>query len=390
MLEGYYISFGIAFDKDENLEFMIYRDLIHDNNVFYSEPVFKKYILPIGSFLLMFLNTNFEDESECASFIYNFCFESLYYQKYPKKKEDLTISFIRLSLPHKEFVAELKKIVSEEQSFLIYIKNVFLQNLNLPYNEEIIKSTEKEAEEDEKNIKPEIIELAKKLEKDSLEYYSKKDEERKRALNFVKKNFNDLYVKAKEKHNKRIEKNNQNHEKTIETYDHTDINSLISNLSLDFDMISFLFAGINTSHYNIPYGFKSKDVYSILALDFKEFKTTKYNIIRKCQNCWRYFIPSNLKETKYCNEIYDEEARKTCRQIGKELAYKKSLKEDKSLDMYRRRYMSLASAVSHYGTDKAIERFEKYKTEGAIMKAKYQNKEITAEEFENWINNTKK
>lgn len=58
--------------------------------------------------------------------------------------------------------------------------------------------------------------------------------------------------------------------------------------------------------------------------------------------------------------------------------------------MYRKRYMSLASSVSHYGTDKAIERFEKYKTEGAIMKAKYQNNEITAEEFEKWIISTKK
>lgn len=73
------MSFGIAFDKDENLEFMIYRDMIYNNDVFYSEPIFKKYISPIGSFLLMFLNTNFEDEPECASFIYNFCFESLYF-----------------------------------------------------------------------------------------------------------------------------------------------------------------------------------------------------------------------------------------------------------------------------------------------------------------------
>ena len=31
-----------------------------------------------------------------------------------------------------------------------------------------------------------------------------------------------------------------------------------------------------------------------------------------------------------------------------------------------------------------------HKTEGAIMKAKYQNKEITAEEFEKWIISTKK
>ena len=63
--------------------------------------------------------------------------------------------------------------------------------------------------------------------------------------------------------------------------------------------------------------------------------------------------------------------------------------EDTLLDKYRKRYMSLASSVSHYGTDTAIKRFEKYKKDGAIMKKKYLNKEITPKEFEKWINNTK-
>lgn len=51
--------------------------------------------------------------------------------------------------------------------------------------------------------------------------------------------------------------------------------------------------------------------------------------------------------------------------------------------------MSLASSVSHYGTDTAITRFEKYKKDGSIMKQKYLNTEITPKEFEKWINSTK-
>jgi len=382
------MSFGIAFDKDENLEFLIYRNIIHKNNMFYSEPIFKKHIEPIGTFLLMFLNTNFENEIDCASFIYNFCFESLYYTKYPEKKDDIRISFIKLNLHPKEFVTQIKQLVKNEQEFFLYIKNIFLKNLNLPYNEDLIKSIDEEAEKE--TIKPEILPLAKAFEKDFDDYFTQKEENANKTLNYLKENFNDLYLESKEKYTKRIEKSIQQQKNIIETYNHTEINTLLKNISLDFDMVRFLFTGINTSLYNIPYGFSSNDVYSILALDFKEFKTTKCNVIRKCQNCGKYFIPSNLKETKYCNEIYDKKNRKTCKQIGKELAYKKSLKEDKSLDIYRKRYMSLASSVSHYGTDKAIERFEKYKTEGAIIKAKYQNKEISAEEFENWINNTKK
>lgn len=127
----------------------------------------------------------------------------------------------------------------------------------------------------------------------------------------------------------------------------------------------------------------------IIALIFKEFMSNNHNTIRQCQNCGYYFVPLNLNETKYCNAEYKDTG-KTCRQIGKELTYKKALKEDKILDKYRRRYMSLASSVSHYGTDTAIARFEKYKTDGAIMKAKYLNKEITAKEFEKWILDSKK
>lgn len=384
------MSFEIAFDKNENLEFMIYRDMNVKDNMFYSEPIFKKHIAPIGTFLLMFLNTNFENESECASFIYNFCFQSLYYRKYPEKKEDLTISFIQLSLSPKEFIIELKELVKGEQEYFLYVKNIFLENLNLPYNEELLKSVEENAKREDKNVNPEILQQSEKLKQDCLEYCSKREEERKQKLNYLKENYNDLYLEALEKHNKRIEKNKQLQEEILESEDHINVNSLIEDISLDFDMIRFILGGINAFEYNIPYGFNSDDIYSILTLDFKEFKTTKYNVIRKCQNCGRYFIPSNFKETKYCDKIYDKETRKTCKQIGKELTYKKSLKEDKALDMYRKRYMSLASSVSHYGTDKAIERFEKYKAEGAIMKAKYQNKEITAEEFEKWINNTKK
>ena len=51
--------------------------------------------------------------------------------------------------------------------------------------------------------------------------------------------------------------------------------------------------------------------------------------------------------------------------------------------------MSLASSVSHYGTDKAVEKFERYKFEGAIMKRKYLNKEISESAFIRWIENSK-
>ena len=52
--------------------------------------------------------------------------------------------------------------------------------------------------------------------------------------------------------------------------------------------------------------------------------------------------------------------------------------------------MALASYVSKNGTDTDINRNKKYKKDGAIMKQKYLNKEITPKEFEKWISDSKK
>ena len=139
--------------------------------------------------------------------------------------------------------------------------------------------------------------------------------------------------------------------------------------------------------HNIPYCFCSSNITSILAIEFKEFITNKHNTIKQCKNCGKYFIPNNLRDIKYCNNVFENN--KTCKQIGKELTYKKSLQDDKLLDMYRKRYLSLASSVSHYGTDKAIAKFEKYKKDGAVMKKKYLDKKISEEYFKTWIIGTK-
>lgn len=156
---------------------------------------------------------------------------------------------------------------------------------------------------------------------------------------------------------------------------------------MDFTFGAYYLSGINLSIHNIPYCFYSSDIESILAIEFKEFISDKHHTIKKCKNCGKYFIPNNLRDIKYCNNVFENN--KTCKQIGKELTYKKSLQDDKLLDMYRKRYLSLASSVSHYGTDKAIARFEKYKKDGAVMKKKYLDKKISEEYFKTWIIGTK-
>ena len=57
------MDFYIAFDKNSNTEFLLYRDMIHKDEsyeIYYSEPVFKCKVMPIGTFLLNFLNIDFK------------------------------------------------------------------------------------------------------------------------------------------------------------------------------------------------------------------------------------------------------------------------------------------------------------------------------------------
>ena len=349
------MKFNIAFDESKNLEIILYRKIHHKDGIMYSGPLYQHFIAPIGTFLTFFLDIDFDDDMDFLFFIYRFCFESLYTQKYFNKQ----FSHLQLSLPQMEFYNEISSITDEEKENFLYVKNIFLKNLNLPYDKQALICDDEE--EDIKNIPEKTITEIKNW------------EEEFKPINYDSNIENDLIEYDKPDSTR---------------YDDSEITTLIESLSLNFSTFDFIFGRVDISKYNFSYSFESSNIVDILAIEFKKFKENKKNIIRRCQNCGQYFIPQNLKETKYCNEIF-EETEKTCRQIGKELAYKKSLKEDKILDLYRRRYMSLASSVSHYGTDKAIERFEKYKTEGAIMKAKYQNKEISAEEFENWIHSTK-
>ena len=263
---------------------------------------------------------------------------------------------------------------SEEEHFII-VQNIFLKYLNLPYDKSIVDEIDEDYED--------IPATSEEIEFDRMwdDYFEKKSNLAQKRLDLFKKKYPKLYDEYEKQHYSRLQNYNGLVNNIIE------ISGLINDLSLDFTFIPYYLCGFNLTLYNIPYCFCSSDVISILAIEFKEFISDKRHIIKQCKNCGRYFIPKNLRDIKYCNNIFKNN--KTCKELGKQISYKKSLKDDELLDMYRKRYLSLASSVSHYGTEKAIEKFENYKKDGAVMKKKYLDKKISAKEFEKWIEHTK-
>ena len=318
------MEYKIAYNREKDLEFFLYPRITIDDGHFHTTK--RPACMPkkMGTLLLDFLNTNFEKIEYFTLFIYEYCFYTFYTLEHPEEKHSFYTT--KFEFNFEDYISESHKLAKEHQDMFLYVQHLCFYYLNLPYNIDYLK------------VSPDD------------------DDDYSDIINADRSNI--------------------------------DVNKMtlpLDDISLDFDLFSFMFTKTPLYSYNVPYAFCSYDIFSILSLELREFLSRKQHVIRKCQNCGKYFIPNNLKETKYCNEE-DIITGKTCKQVGRDLVYKRSLQENPPLELYRKRYMSLASSVSHYGTDKAIERFERYKFEGAIMKQKYLNKEITANEFEQWIN----
>ena len=332
-------SFEIAFNKNRNLEYFLFKNLTHtvyrEENLYELswEPTSK--VSPIGTFLLEFLNTDLKKDVMFKKFILKYLFQSLYYEKYPYLKEEHLVKDEVPALDDGELDDALNKICEEDKYDFSDIQKDLFKQLGLPDNNGVTEMLH------------EAIRRAGQeptIPKDDFDYRDYLTE--------------DTYIKE---------------------------------ISISFDKAHYFEADISydetVSCEDIPYSFYSDKISDILFITVKEFKTRKNATIRQCQNCNKYFIPENLNNTKYCSNIYKN--KKTCMELGKEIAYKKSLKNDTLLQKYRKRYMSLASNVSHYGTDTSIAKFEDYKETGSIMKEKYINKKISPKEFEKWIDGTK-
>ena len=275
----------IAFERETKTEFILYNKMhiSDDNESVYSLPFATDMIAPIGTFLTFFLNTDFENISECRKFILLYCFENYYYKYHPKS--EISYSFIDLKLNWIDYYNEVKYIAEKEQDSFLYTKNLFLKNLGLPYNESILELSPEE--DDDTNLSEETIKLANDFANHII------DMEKKKIRELFKEKYPEEYKKAKENYYSRIEKYKDIHE--------SEISSLIITLKVDYNPIVYNFSGIPIDAHNVPYAFHSDDIIEILAIEFKEFISDKHNTVRKCQNCGQYFIPKDLRATKYCD-----------------------------------------------------------------------------------------
>lgn len=168
--------------------------------------------------------------------------------------------------------------------------------------------------------------------------------------------------------------------------DYCAINELLADNNttrINYDLKTFF---INNIPENIStnYTFSSSTVENFLYCIVKELISNVKNIkFECCRNCGYWFINNKGKEQRYCNDIYSDGI--TCLEIAKEERAKKNEKDDIYLQRCRKRYKNLHKQVSVGASERVQDRFEVFKEQYPIYQERYKDGLITGEELMEWL-----
>lgn len=127
--------------------------------------------------------------------------------------------------------------------------------------------------------------------------------------------------------------------------------------------------------------------YDISSILYKSIcSILKGNVyLKNCKNCNKYFLATH-KTYNYCENIAPGEKNKTCRNIGRKIAFENSIENDPILDFYYKTYNRKCMMKSRNpDIEKYTLEFNKYKDIGKKKVSQYKNGKLDAESFKNWI-----
>ncbi len=104
--------------------------------------------------------------------------------------------------------------------------------------------------------------------------------------------------------------------------------------------------------------------------------------VRRCRNCGKYFIVSNMN-IEYCDNIAEGE-NKACSEIGSNRSFSKKLKQDPLLEAYNRAYKTRFARV-RYSKKMSQAEFNEWYIEAKNMLESARSGEITSDEFQIWL-----
>ena len=144
--------------------------------------------------------------------------------------------------------------------------------------------------------------------------------------------------------------------------DYSSINKLLvenNTTTINYDLNTFF---MNNIHENIStnYTFSSDTIDNFLYCIVKELISNIKNIkFERCRNCGHWFININNKEQKYCDLIFENNM--SCNEIPSEKRAKRNEKNDLYLQKCRKRYKNLHKQISIGASERVAHRFEIFK-----------------------------
>ena len=323
--------FNILFNLETNEEIITYKKMLKKGDTYYSYYLLEPKQKPLGSFLLDFLNTDMHKRKNVEKFMTEYCFEH-YYAIFNKNYKDKYVNYT-FTISNGEYLEYLDKIYEKFGEDFIWIYDVLWDIAMKKYRYLHLY-------ENNKFTDPEFSK------------YNKNQLNTLKPINYFE-DLDDYYLKDS-----------------------------IGDIIIDFNFNNYFNMEIPSS---IPFAYKSTSYEDILYLSFRQIASSKY-LICKCENCGKFFIPYTNHDTKYCDNIF--KGNKTCKDLAPELMYKQKLEQDPLLKKYRSRYQSLHKSAS-LNPELNTQRYEDFKKIGAIKKNDYLNNNISAKEFEEWIESTK-
>ena len=168
--------------------------------------------------------------------------------------------------------------------------------------------------------------------------------------------------------------------------DYSAINELLvenNTTAINYDLNTFFMNNI-PENISTNYTFSSASVDNFLYCIVKELISNIKNIkFECCKNCGYWFINKTNKKQKYCDLIYENNM--TCNEIAKKERASKNEKDDIYLQKCRKRYKNLHKQVSIGASEKVENLFRFFKEQYPIYQERYKEGLITGEELMEWL-----
>lgn len=152
--------------------------------------------------------------------------------------------------------------------------------------------------------------------------------------------------------------------------------------NIDFQHIDFRIMNIEGKFESL---YTIKSSLSLLLYEMSECIKADVNFV-ECPNCNQIFVPIGRSDTLYCSYPSPQNSKKTCKDIGAQIARSNKEKTDIVTGTYRKTYMRYKMMIRRHPNDTRIKKkFEKLTTEMKKWRNDLVHGIITTEDVLDWL-----